>query len=378
MAKNDQSNSQNFNYITYGSKCNSLELEGFLEHVLRHTFTQPPRPDEPPTPVCIWGRHGVGKTQIVRNVAEKLGAEFVYIAPAQFEEMGDLVGMPKIDADGQQTHFIPPDWVPRTEGPGIFLIDDVNRADDRILRGIMQLLQNYELVSWKMPARWHIVLTANPDGGDYSVTSMDDAMITRMLHVTLQFEVQSWARWAEAAKIDPRGISFILTYPEMVTGNRTTPRSLVQFFRETEKIENLADHLPLLKMLADACLDEETAAAFLSFVKLQLSQLISPEEIIGAKTFESIVKRLQDLVDQKTKRLDILSVICTRLINYLIVNKIQLDKEATENLKQFILLELIPNDMRLFMAQELVNSSNPSLKRLLGIPEIGKLILTKM
>lgn len=376
MAKNDNPNSQNFNYITYGSKCNSLELEGFLEHVLRHTFTEPPKPNEPPTPVCIWGRHGVGKTQIVRNVAETLGAEFVYIAPAQFEEMGDLVGMPKVD--GHKTHFVPPDWVPRTEGPGIFLIDDVNRADDRILRGIMQLLQNYELVSWKMPPKWHIVLTANPDGGDYSVTSMDDAMITRMLHVTLQFDVQSWARWAEAAKIDPRGIGFILTYPEMVTGNRTTPRSLVQFFRETEKIERLADNLPLVKMLADASLDEETAAAFLSFIKLQLSQLISPEEIIGAKKFEPIAKRLQALVDQQTKRLDILSVICTRLINYLIVNKVQLGKEETENLKQFLLLDLIPNDMRLFMAQELVNSSNASLKKLLAIPEIGKLILTKM
>ncbi len=375
MAKTD---TQNFNYITYGSKCNSLELEDFLNHVLKKTFTEPPAAHEPPTPVCIWGRHGVGKTQIVRTLAEKMNAEFVYIAPAQFEEMGDLVGMPKIDENGQKTHFVAPDWVPRTEGPGVFLIDDVNRADDRILRGIMQLLQNYELVSWRMPAKWHIVLTANPDGGDYSVTSMDDAMITRMLHVTLQFDVQSWARWAEAAKVDPRGIGFILTYPEMVTGNRTTPRSLVQFFKETEKIDSLADNLPLVKMLADACLDEETAAAFLSFVKLQLNQLISPEEIIEAKKFENVAKHLRGLVDQKTKRLDILSVICMRLINFLIVNNVQLDKEQTENLKQFILLDFIPNDMRLFMAQELVNSSNNSLKTLLAVPEIGKLILAKM
>ena len=31
------------------------------------------------------------------------------------------------------------------------------------------------------------ILTANPDGGDYSVTTMDDAMITRMLHVTMEY-----------------------------------------------------------------------------------------------------------------------------------------------------------------------------------------------
>tara|TARA_A100001037_G_scaffold288903_1_gene300088 strand:- start:234 stop:512 length:279 start_codon:yes stop_codon:yes gene_type:complete len=91
------------------------------------------------------------------------------------------------------------------------LIDDVNRADDRILCGIMQLLQNYELISWKLPSDWHIVLTANPDGGDYSVTPMDNAMITRMMHVTMKFDVSAWAKWAEKTGIDTRGINYVLT-----------------------------------------------------------------------------------------------------------------------------------------------------------------------
>ena len=66
--------------------------------------------------------------------------------------MGDLVGMPSVE--NGRTIFSSPDWVPTEEGPGILLIDDVNRADDRILWGIMQLLQNYELVSWKLPNLW--------------------------------------------------------------------------------------------------------------------------------------------------------------------------------------------------------------------------------
>ena len=67
-------------------------------------------------------------------------------------------------------------------------LDDINRADDRILRGCMQMLQNFELFSWHLPKRWQIVATANPEGGDYSVTPMDDAMLTRMLHTTLKFD----------------------------------------------------------------------------------------------------------------------------------------------------------------------------------------------
>lgn len=74
----------------------------------------------------------------------------------------------------------------------------------------MQLFQNYELVSWVLPPQWLIVCTANPDGGDYSVTTLDEAMLTRMLHVTMEFDAQAWARWAERNDVDSRGINFVL------------------------------------------------------------------------------------------------------------------------------------------------------------------------
>ena len=77
------------------------------------------------SPICIWGRHGIGKTQLVEFIAETEGFKFAYIAPAQFEEMGDLVGMPRV-IDGV-TKFLAPDWVPTEEGPGILLIDDTER-----------------------------------------------------------------------------------------------------------------------------------------------------------------------------------------------------------------------------------------------------------
>ena len=112
---------------------------------------------------------------------------------------------------------------------GILLLDDMNRADDRILRGCMQLLQNLELASWKLPPKWQIVVTANPDGGDYSVTPMDGAMLTRMLQHEM---TKAWAVWASAAGMDERFIFFVLMQFEIVQGERTTPRSLTQFFRQ--------------------------------------------------------------------------------------------------------------------------------------------------
>ncbi|MDR6562254.1 MULTISPECIES: AAA family ATPase [unclassified Arcicella] len=372
------SKQKQFQYVTYGSKANSQEVEKFINHLLDFSFENTLKP---PTPICIWGLHGIGKTEMVRDAALKRGYKFVYIAPAQFEEMGDLVGMPKIETDNlgnSITRLIPPSWVPNEEGEGIFLIDDVNRADDRILRGIMQLLQNYELVSWKMPKKWLIILTANPDGGDYSVTTMDDAMLTRMIHVTMEFDVKSWAKWAEQAQVDSRGIDFVLTYPEIVSGDRTTPRSLVQFFDAISTIKNLKEDLEMVKMLGDGCLDRQTTVAFVNFINMDLSKLIGAEEILNSTDFKQIDSRIRGLVEAKTKRLDILSVIMTRLTNHLLFGKEDLSDKQFDNLKKFILLELIPNDLRLAMAQEIIKSEKKSMKKLYAVPEIGKLLLSKM
>lgn len=358
-----------FVYDTAGADSTAEEISMFLSHMLSSLDTGRV------TPLCIWGTHGIGKTQMVEAFAKENNCQFGYIAPAQFEEMGDLIGLPTKEKG--TTAFLPPEWVPTKEGPGIFLIDDVNRADDRILRGIMQLLQNHELASWSFPKKWMVVLTANPDGGDYSVTPMDNAMLTRMSHVTFRFDLKLWSRWAESYGVDGRGISFLLRYPEIINNSRTTPRSLTQFFELIKPIENLKDNLKLVKILAESNLDKESATAFLNFINLDLDQLIASEDILN-KSFKESKKRLEELVDKKPPRLDMLAVIITRLTNYLLLLKEPLDKKQFQNLTDFILLPFIPNDLRLSMAQDLVGSKKSDLTRLYAVPEIGKLILQKM
>lgn len=367
---------QKHHYIFYGTEANALEVKNFTEHIVKNNLTAE-KAGFRKTPICIWGTHGIGKTELVEQIAVANDYKWSYVAPAQFEEMGDLVGMPAIE--NGKTVFKRPDWVPTEEGPGILLIDDVNRADDRILRGIMQLLQNFELVSWKLPPLWQIVLTANPDGGDYSVTPMDDAMLTRMMHVTMHFDPKAWAIWAEEHKIDHRGINFVLTYPEIAVGKRTTPRSLVQFFQSIREIENLAKELPLIQMLATSCLDQETVTAFITFVQQNLSKLISPERICNTKDFKTEVhQHIQGIVHQDILRVDIISTLCTRLINYLTLNKIRPDANQVKNIQEFIKMDLIPNDLRLSLLQDLVSSPNPHLKAIMADPAIGMMLLQKM
>ena len=368
--------------LEYGPKGNSKEIYNLLTHILDINMNIS-NFGQKPTPVCIWGTHGLGKTDMVKDYANNRNWKFRYIAPAQFEEMGDLHGMPYIseNKDGsKQTIYSAPDWVPTEEGPGILLIDDMNRADDRILRGCMQLLQNYELASWKLPPKWQIVVTANPEGGDYSVTPMDEAMLTRMIHTTMKFDAKVWAEWATSAGIDPRGISFVLTYPELINSSRTTPRSITQFFNLIRNINDLKQNLELVYSLALSSIDEITANSFISFINDDLSTLIEPSDILDATDFNGIKKKIVELSKDENggKRLDRLSTICTRLYLHLLSTSYNANNKHGKNLVSFLLIEEIPNDLLMSLYMDLSKNASDEIKSMLRDKTLAQFLINSM
>lgn len=359
-----------------GATLGARSIERLLAHVL-------PSEDrgERSTPVCVWGSHGIGKTALIERFARDRGWRFAYCAPAQFEEMGDLHGLPVLveQAGEKRTRFAPPAWVPSEPGPGLLLLDDLNRADDRILRGLMQLLQNHAIASWGLPARWHIVATCNPDSGDYSVTPLDDAMLTRMLHVTMRFEVRDWARWAQGAGVDPRGVAFVCAYPEVVSGGRSTPRSLTQFFGLTRTVENLLAQRELVQQLAMSAVDEATASAFLSFVSDELAELPSPEDVLDADDFGALEKRVNKLVGapggKSAKRLDRLGALCTRVYAAVTQHGYRPSERQGQNLVRFLLLDALPADLCVALHRDLLREAGEGVKKALEDKALAQRVL---
>ena len=222
--------------------------------------------------------------------------------------------------------------------------------------------------------------TANPEGGDYSVTPMDDAMLTRMLHVTLTFDAKSWATWATRAGVDPRGISFVLTYPEAVTGRRTTARSLTQFFEQIRELPDLKAEADLVHTLAMSSLDDVTAATFMSFVADNLSELIDPEEILEAEDFKSIAKRIERLAETKGggKRVDRLSTVCTRLALAVTRPGYAPGERHAENLVSFLMQKVLPNDLRVALHKDLLADGTEAVRLMLRDKRLAELITAGM
>lgn len=383
---------------TYGKVVHSKQLKVLLEYSLQQN-DKLTRRGKRGIPICIWGTHGIGKTESIISFAKENNWTYVYCAPAQFEEMGDLHGIPETydptpetpNSGDEYTVYRPPQWLKNAisnleeDKPGLLILDDFNRADNRIIQGCMQLLQMHALFSWSLPPRWQIVLTANPEGGPYAVTEMDDAMLTRMLHVTLEFDVEVWATWAISHGIDTRGIDFLLTYPEVITGVRTTARSLTQFFYQIEGLDDLGnpENLTLMETLGLGTLEEETVAKFLHFCKFIQHTLIQPLEILETKNFTQDVSiRLSRIVtgDGQGKRTDRLQTICTRLILFVMSDAYEYKKGHEDNLIAFLISEEMESTIRFNTYTRILNIKRGEGRKLYRAvtkaknPKLGQLI----
>ncbi len=351
-------------------------VSNFVERIVTKALEPDGNNTGDATPICIWGVHGIGKTALVEEIATRNGWRFAYVAPAQFEEMGDLHGLPVID--GSTTEFAPPDWVPTEEGPGILLLDDFNRADDRILRGIMQLLQRGELMSWSLPDGWHIVVTANPEGADYSVTPLDDAMLTRMLHVSMEFEPKVWAKWATLAGVDERGIAFVLTYPEMVGKSRTTPRSLTYFFDQIAGISDLVASWDHVHALALSALDPEAATTFMSFINDDLAELVPPGDILNNDWDDTATRISEMAFDEDGQRLDRLNAMTARLYLAVTADDFIPTQQQGENVVSLLLHDALPSDLQMMLHRELIRDGGPELKACLRDKALAALTLASL
>jgi len=324
------------------TQLNVDELKGFLKHMVNNNqYIQ--KEGKVPVAINIEGDAGLGKTSAIVQLGKEMDMDVVKINLSQIEELGDLVGFPvkefkiqnkegkttwimetQIDAAMKKGYKVvekrmahaAPEWIQgRTEG-GFLVLDDYTRADHRFMQATMEILDRQEYISWSLPKNWHVILTTNPDNGEYQVTSLDDAQKTRFISTEVKFDASVWARWAEKVNIDGRCINFLLMNPEIVT-QKVNPRSITTFFNSISSIPKFEDELPLINMIGDGSIGEEPSALFAMFINNKLDKIISPEQILTNDDWNYVKGSLTGCIGKDDDfRADISSIISTRIINY--------------------------------------------------------------
>ena len=139
--------------------------------------------------IMVRGPHGVGKSQIFKQVADTLGLQLVDRRLSQMTE-GDLLGLPEL-TDGV-TRFCPPDWfMDCCKNPRALLLDEYNRATQEVLQTAMQITLDRELNGWKLHPETRIFAAINASA-EYVVNQLDPAQADRFWTIDLEPTVEDW------------------------------------------------------------------------------------------------------------------------------------------------------------------------------------------
>lgn len=385
------------------------ELRGFVDHIINNNRALQSQ-GKKPVAVEVIGESGIGKTTSIMTMAKEHNLDFVKLNLAQIEELGDLVGFPVkqfqmyvedesgkkrarwVDevtvkdyaCSGYKTtgksrmSYATPEWIADKKKGGILLLDDWNRADTRFIQACMELVDRQTYISWELPKDWHIILTANPDNGDYMVNSVDAAQKTRYITANLKFDIDVWARWAEEEEIDTRCINFLLLHPELVT-QETNARSISTFFNAIASIEKFEDDLPLIQMIGEGSVGTEFASMFTTFINNKLDRLITPKELLTAEKAEPVLAKLKSSIGEGDEyRADIASTLATRLANYSVVYSKEntITPKITERLTELCTKDYFTNDLKYLIVRTIFNGNMSKFNKLMMDPEIVKMTIT--
>lgn len=164
-------------------------------------------------PVFIWGAPGVGKSQVVAQVAKGLGYELRDIRAVLLDPV-DLRGLPKINGSGR-AHWCPPAFLP-VDGKGIFFLDELNAAPPLVQAACYQLILDRRLGEYVLPDGWAVVAAGNREQDRAVTYRMPSALANRMVHLDFETSFEDWVQWAQGAKISSEVISFLRFRPALL------------------------------------------------------------------------------------------------------------------------------------------------------------------
>ena len=150
-------------------------------------------------PLMLRGRHGVGKSELVYQVASEMGLSVVERRASQMTE-GDLVGLPR--TDGDVTSFCPPDWLDDSCKRAVLLfLDEVDRATMEVRQGLFELNDSRKINGWHLHPETLIVAAVNggEHGAQYQVGEMDPAELDRWTVFDVEPSVEDWLKWANGS-----------------------------------------------------------------------------------------------------------------------------------------------------------------------------------
>jgi hypothetical protein len=288
-------------------------------------------------PTFLWGAPGIGKSSIVKQIAQENDLDFIDLRLALMDPT-DLKGIPFYDKESHTALWAPPAFLPR-EGKGILFLDELNSAAPAVQSSAYQLILDRRVGEYELPEGWAIVAAGNRDGDRGVTYRMPAPLANRFVHFELEVSVDDWRRWAYKNGLDSRIIAYISYKNEhLFTFDAKNESKSFATPRSWEYVGNIlkSSLLPtLLLETISGAVGRDVAVSFLNFLKV-MERLPDIEAILNANDYSY------------SEEIDVLYALSSGIVSHYLQNP---SKERLENLLRYTLA--LKGEFAVMIAQDL-------------------------
>ncbi|MFI3271007.1 MAG: MoxR family ATPase [Pseudomonadota bacterium] len=166
-------------------------------------------------PVFLWGPPGVGKSQVVAQVAAERELALRDIRAVLLDPV-DLRGLPRIE--NGLALWCPPAFLPAEDdkGQGIIFLDELNAAPPLVQAACYQLILDRRIGEYRLPDGWRVMAAGNREQDKAVTHRMPSALANRMVHLDFEVNTDDWLTWAESAGMAQELVAFIRFRPKLL------------------------------------------------------------------------------------------------------------------------------------------------------------------
>jgi len=232
-------------------------------------------------PTFLWGAPGIGKSSIVKQIAQDKGVGFIDLRLALMDPT-DLKGIPFYDKESHTALWAPPAFLPR-HGEGILFLDELNSAPPSVQASAYQLILDRKVGEYELPSGWAIVAAGNREGDRGVTYRMPSPLANRFVHFEMEVDVEDWRLWAYKKGLDERVVSYISYRSEhLFTFDAKSDAKSFATPRSWEYVDKILKSTITKELLLDTlsgAIGREVGVSFLSFAKV-MNRLPDIENIL--------------------------------------------------------------------------------------------------
>jgi hypothetical protein len=251
-------------------------------------------------PMFLWGPPGVGKSELVSQIAKEMGGAMIDFRLA-IRQPTDIMGIPFYNKDSGTMDWAPPIDLPSEEFAKrypvvVLFLDELNAAAPAVQAAAYQLVLDRRVGKYVLPDNVVIVAAGNRESDKGVTFRMPTPLANRFVHMEVRVDFESWFDWAVGNNIHKDVVGY-LTFSKGDLFDFNTQSSSRAFATPrswTFLSDLLADDSTTNAELADLAsgtVGEGIAVKFMAHRKIA-QDLPNPSDILSGKIKEIKTKEL--------------------------------------------------------------------------------------